>query len=377
MSTGSDDAVAELEAAADRLERLREHPPVDREAVAPVADAYESVLEVLDRWEERATDWDDFRGYVEFREDISGTLESIPEDITESDAFLEADDHVKTGGVSKSLTERDFEAARAALSPARKYAEYREDLEAARERYRGAYRTARHRRRELAERVEDLERVRRLGAADLDAPTERLRDPVTRYNDAVRDTFEAFRRGSPAREFLRLVETAAGYPLVEYRSPPAELLEYVESAPAGENPVPKLLAYAEYSTSKLDHYVEDASLLKRRVATNRTYLEGLSAEPLCVSWPPPEAATLRYRTRELLSVVGRFAGEETTAVLRTVGECTREAEYDRLRDAAVARSELTDEEREAVASGELAAELADTRERLERLEAALEAHETP
>ena len=377
MSTGSDDAVAELAAAADRLERLREHPPVDREAVDPVADAHESVLEVLDRWEERATDWDDFRGYVEFREDISETLESIPEDVPESDAFLEADDHVKTGGVSKSLTERDFEAARAALSPAREYAEYREDLEAARERYRGAYRTARHRRRELTERVEDLERVRRLGAADLDAPTERLRDPVTRYNDAVRDAFGAFRRGSPARKFLRLVETAASYPLVEYRSPPAELLEYVESAPAGENPVPKLLAYAEYSTSKLDHYVENAALLKRRIATNRTYLEGLSAEPLCVSWPPSEAAELRYRTGELLSVVDRFAGEETTATLRTVRERARGEAYDRLRDAAVARSDLTDEEREAIASGELSAELSAARTELERLNSALQSHEAP
>ena len=55
MSTGSDDAVAELAAAADRLERLREHPPVDREAVDPVADAYESVLEVLARSSQRSS----------------------------------------------------------------------------------------------------------------------------------------------------------------------------------------------------------------------------------------------------------------------------------------------------------------------------------
>ena len=119
MSTGSDDAVAELAAAADRLERLREHPPVYREAVDPVADAHESVLEVLDRWEERATDWDDFRGYVEFRDDLSETMSSIPEDVPEGDAFLEADGHVKTGGVSTSLTIEDFDVAREALAPAR------------------------------------------------------------------------------------------------------------------------------------------------------------------------------------------------------------------------------------------------------------------
>ena len=377
MSTGSDDAVAELEAAADRLKRLREHPPVDREAVDPVADAHESVLEVLDRWEERATDWDDFRGYVEFRDDLSETLESIPEDVPESDAFLAADDHVKTGGVSKSLTERDFEAAREALAPAREYAEYREDLEAARERYRSAYRAARRRRRELEERVDDLERVRRLGAADLEAPTERLRDPIADYNEAISEEFEAFRREAPAREFLGFVETAASYPLVGVREPPVELLAYVESAPAGGNVVPDLLEYAEYSKSKLDHYVEDATLLKRRIATNRTYLERLSAEPLRVSWPPPEAAELRYRTGELLSVVDRFADEGTAAALRTVRQRTRSGAYDRLRDAAAARSELTDEEREAIASGELAAELEAARTELERLDSALEAHEAP
>ena len=377
MSTGSDNAVAELEAAADRLGRLREHPPVDREAVDSVADAHGSVLEVLDRWEERATDWDDFRGYVEFRDDLSETLESIPEDVPESDAFLAADDHVKTGGVSKSLTERDFEAAREALAPARECAEYREDLETARERYRSAYRTARRRRRELEERADDLERVRRLGAADLEAPTERLREPIADYNGAVSEEFEAFRREAPAREFLGFVETAAGYPLVEFREPPVELLAYVESAPTGGNAVSDLLEYAEYSKSKLDHYVENAALLKRRIATNRTYLEGLSAEPLCVSWPPPEAAELRYRTGELLSVVGRFADEGTAAALRAVRERARGEAYDRLRDAAVARSDLTDEEREAIASGELSAELAATRTELERLNSALQSHEAP
>ena len=73
----------------------------------------------------------------------------------------------------------------------------------------------------------------------------------------------------------------------------------------------------------------------------------------------------------------RFADEGTAAALRTVRQRTRSGAYDRLRDAAAARSELTDEEREAIASGELAAELEAARTELERLNSALEAHEAP
>ncbi len=384
MSTGSDadagateEPLAALEAAHERLEGLRAAPPADPDAVDTVADAYEAVAEVLDRWEERATDWDDFEGYVEFRDDLSETMASIPEDVPESEAFLAADGHVKTSGVSKSLTSGDFEAAREALAPAREYADYREELEAVRSRYRRAYRAAERRRRELDDRIDDLERLRRLGAADLEAPVERLREPVERYDEAVTGAFDAFREDASAREFLGVVETAAGYPLVDIRAPPSELLAYVESAPAGDRPVPELLAYAEYSTSKLSHYVAEPARLKRRVATNRTYLEELSAAPLCVGWPPPPPDRLRFRSEELLSVVDRFAGAETVRAIRAVRDRTRDDDYGRLREAAVARAELTDAERRRLESGAVAEELETARERRRRLTEALERYDPP
>ena len=113
------------------------------------------------------------------------------------------------------------------------------------------------------------------------------------------------------------------------------------------------------------------------MATNRTYLESLSAEPLRVGWPPPAAGRLRYRTEELLSVVGRFAGEETTRALRDVRALTRDDEYGRLREAAVARSELTEAERERLRSGAVADDLETARARYRRLADALESHEPP
>ncbi|QLD85327.1 hypothetical protein HWV23_06160 [Natronomonas halophila] len=365
------DVAAELREACETVHEYRDRAD-DHEHLDEVADAYESVERVLDRWEERATDWDDFEGYMEFRNDISETLESIPEDVPESDAFVEADRHVKTKGVSKSLDEGDFEAAREALSPAAEYAELREDLEAAETRYRKTRQRAKNRLRELGERIDDLERLVELGEADLDAPVEELREPVERYNEAVREDFAAFRRDESAREFLGWVETAAASPLVDYEAPSERLLEYVRERPAGEQSVPDLLEYADYSQSKLSHYVEDADRLKRRVATNRTYLEGLSADPLCIGWPTPPADTLRFLADELVSVVGRFADEETVAALREVRALTRRDDYGRLQTAAVARAEMTEEERERVASGAVAEELEATREEKERIEAALE-----
>jgi cell fate (sporulation/competence/biofilm development) regulator YlbF (YheA/YmcA/DUF963 family) len=365
------DAAAELREACERLREYRERAD-EREGLEEVADAYESVERVLDRWEERATDWDDFEGYVEFRDDLSETLSSIPEDVPESDAFLEADRHVKTKGVSKSLDSGDFEAAREALSPAAEYAELRENLEAAETRYRKARQRARNRLRELDERIDDLERLVELGEADLEAPIEELRDPIERYDEAVRSDFAAFRRETPASTFLEWVEATAAYPLVEYERPPERLLEYVRESPADGASVTELLEYADYSASKLSHYVDDPDRLKSRVATNRTYLEGLSAEPLCIGWPPPTAERLRLRAEELVSVVGRFADEETVADLRAVGALTRRSDYDRLQTAAVARAELSDEERQRVASGDAAEELEAARDERRRIETALE-----
>jgi len=177
-----------------------------------------------------------------------------------------------------------------------------------------------------------------------------------------------------SRKQLAFVESTAAFPLVEYRQPPSELREYVERRPAGEEPVPQLLTYADYSRSKLDHYVEDAGKLKSRVAVHRTYLERLDAEPLTVGWAPPPADELRYRLRELESVVSRIADEDVVARLRDLRALAGEPRYGRLREAALAREELSETERERVQSGDVGEELRRCRAARERLVAALDEH---
>jgi hypothetical protein len=368
------DPVEDLRAAAERVERLRAEMAesgLDRDELETVADASRSVDAVLDRWEERATDWDDFEGYVEFRNDLAETLESIPDDVPESDAFLEADAHVKTESVSKSLDSRDFDAAREALAPARAHAERLADLEDALADRREARARAESRRDELRARIDELERLLELGEADLDAPIDRLREPIETYNERVTEAFRAFRREATAETFVSFLDDAARTPFIEQDSPPSELLEHVRTADAGEHSIDELLEYADYSTSKLAHYVDDPDRLKRRVATNRTYLERVSAGPFRIAWPPAPAERLRFRIDELVSLVGRFADEAVVETLREIRELTRDDEYGRIRRASAADSELTAEQRHRLEDGEIDAELETAREALERVEAAL------
>jgi hypothetical protein len=268
----------------------------------------------------------------------------------------------------------DFERARSALSPARETAGLLDERRETRETYRDARRRLRDRLRAVEDRIEGREQVREYGTADLDADVDRLREPVERHNEAVRAAFRSLKRAAPAREVLSLVRTTERYPLVDFRQPPADLWAYVRDSAAGTEPVPTLLEYADHSRSKLAHYVDDPAELKRRVATERTYLTGLDADPLAVAWPPPEAGELRHRGREIVSVVGRFADDETVAAARRVRRLTVREDYRRLREAAVARSRLTDEDRRKLAAGEVESELADLRERRDALAAALEEH---
>mgnify|MGYP000333175041 CR=1 FL=1 len=383
----ADSLISDLEAASEDLDRARERvAEVGESDLQEVADAYGKLTALFDRYEEEVTGDGDFQTFIEFQGRIAELTENLSEDLRNREVFEEVDDLLQ----QRRLTEGDWERVRAALEPVRADVERLEEREAAREAYGDARFAVDREIDDLAERIDDLERLERLGDADLDAPTGRLRDPIETYNDAVTDAFEDFRREASARELLRFLETTGAFPLVPFRSPPADLREFVESHEVGTEPIGQLLEYADYSRSKLDHYVAEPDALKRAVATQQTYLERLDAEPLTVDWPPAEAATLRFRARELTSVVARFADETDPSVdgasegeaddrsplvaLRAVRALPRETDYERLRDSAQARAQLGADERERLASGAVSDELEACRTAKSRLEDALETH---
>jgi hypothetical protein len=365
-----EDLVATLAAAEERLEAAEEAVADFGEAeLDRLAAAHDEFTGLLDRYEEPATGDGDFQQFIEFQESVASFVDRLDEDLLLYEVFEECDEYLQ----QRRLTEGDFAHVREQLDPVADLAARLEERDGAREAYRSARTRIKQRRRELADRVADLERLRDLGEADLDAPTERLREPIEAYNEQVREAVERFRREAPAREVLDTLADLAAIPLVPYEAPPEDLHAYVSDHEAGAESVEQLLEYADYSRSKLAHYVADPDALKRSVATRRTYLRGVDPDPLTVDWPPPAAGVLRYRCDELTGAVDRIAPDAVTA-LRAVRRLPRETDYERLRTAAVARAELSPEERERVRSGAVEADLERAREQRARLGEALETY---
>ncbi|SEN60546.1 hypothetical protein SAMN05216388_100412 [Halorientalis persicus] len=363
------DLIADLESAHRAAEsaqaRVEERGEGDLEAVA---EQYDRLQRLFDDYEEEATGDGDFRVFIEFQEEMEKFVDGLPEELPHRECFEEVDDIMQ----QRRLTESDFARAREALSPAADDAALLEEREATRNRYAELRTRAERRVRELDERIADLDALVAMGEADLDAPVERLREPIASYNDAVEAAFREFKREASARDVLGFVEATASFPLVEYRQPPSKLTDYIETHQPGTEPIPTLLEYADYSKSKLDHYVDDATALKTAIGASQTYLRRLDAEPLTVSWPPPAAAELRFLARELIQVTGRFAPEDVVAKVRTVRALTEREDYDRLRTSAQAREQLDDAERQRLQSGAVQADLDATREAREELAATLE-----
>jgi hypothetical protein len=374
------DAVATLRAAHERLESLRDDvEAVGEDTLAAAVDAHRSAHRLLDGYVDDATGTGDFKSYVEFRGQFATLVEDLPDDLPHREAFEDALDAVD----KRRLNQSDFDRAREALARADDLVDLLEDREDARSQCRQARIDAGDRIDTLDERIEHLERLLELGDADLEAPVDGLREPIDAYNEGVSAAFREYLDETPAREVLTFVERTRQFPLVDLPRPSDDLRSYVRESPDGEETIPVLLEYADYSRSKLTHYADDADALKRHVTTERTYLERLDAlargdSPLTIDWPPAERSVLRWRAVELRRVIDRFAPADVVADLRTVRALTDDPErYRRLRDAAVARHRLDEDDRRRLASGAVEEDLAAARAEREALDDALAALPEP
>ncbi|WP_203229144.1 DUF7118 family protein [Halobellus captivus] len=376
--SGSDGAEAVLETVEERIEALRaarsrqtqveaEIEDVGEDAVVTAADTYRKALSLLDRYEGSATGTGDFQAYVEFQGKFLDLVDELGDDVPSKDAFDTAAERMDR----RRLSEDDFDDARADLEPAGEYVDLLDRREEATEAVSAAKRDAKLYGRELDDEIERRAEMLAFADADLDAPVEELRGPVRAYNEAVEEDFNAFYESGAAADVIGLLERAESFPLVEFESPPRDLREFVRESPDADESIPTLLEFADYTGSKLDHYAADPALLQTTVAVHRTFLERLSAEPLTVSLPPPQAETLRLWAREATSLLARFASEETVARLRAVRDLTRRDDYEELQFVARAHEELDADARERVKSGAAATELERLRDARERLSAAL------
>ncbi|WP_436934015.1 DUF7118 family protein [Halovenus marina] len=367
-TTAPETAESELETLETRLDGATERvEEFGREDLERLADIYESFVELLDRYEEDVVGDGEFETFIEFQGEIAAVVEEMSEDLLLYETFEECDDRLQ----QRRLHESDFEYVYEQLEPIADLVARLDEHEQALAAYRERRRELQREIRELDEQIDHLERLSRLGEADIDAPTERLREPIETYNNAVTEAFESFKRDRPAREVLAFLDRMEQYPLVEFESPPTELHEYLSTSDPGTEPIPTLLEYADYSRSKLDHYVDDSDAFKHVLGGKQTYFQRLDAEPLRVDWPPPSAEHLRWRCQELTAAVNRFA-PDVVEHLRAVERLPQETEYERLQESALARAELSDDERERLASGSVESELETARTEREQLQELLE-----
>ena len=367
-ATDASPELRELETAHAELERtVAAVEEIGEERLDTLSDAITDCRRLLDRYDDRATGTGDFAGFVEFRANLDGLVEGLSEKLPRRDTF----ESIAEIFEKKRLNEGDFERAREELERAAEPLSRLERRRAARERYRTARREARERLEELDAEIEELERLRGLSELDFEVPIERFREPIEAYDSAVREAFERFIQEESARTVLVLLSTTRHYPLVRFEAPPASLREFIDSHPEGEESIPTLRSYAEYTRSKRDHYVENVRAFERAVVTERTYLERLDADPLAIGWPPPPATELRWKIRELSSIVSRIADEEPIVRLRRVRELTRDARYEDCRRIAEARNELSADRFRQLRDGSIETELRAVRDRRDRLAEAL------
>ena len=345
------------------------------DAVERVSAAHDRLTDLLSRYRATATGTgrEEFQSYVEFEAELESFEAELTEDLPRLEAFEEACDRLDR----RRLDERDFDRARDALKPATELADLLTERDAARERHREARTRIERRIQTIEERIDDIEEVLAFADVDFETSLSPVREPVETYNEGVREAFRTFRSDAPAREVLDLFATAASYPLVSVPPVPDRLDTHLREYEVGTESIPTLIEYADYSLSKLQHYVEDPGAFRSAVAANRTYLERLDASPLCIDWPPPQAGVLGRRVGELVSIVGRFAPEDVVVTLREVRDVAEDDRYPRLREVAVAQEQLTESERRRLRSGDIEATLGDLRERRDRLTEALEASPDP
>ncbi|MFB6163061.1 MAG: hypothetical protein ABEJ86_06465 [Halococcoides sp.] len=359
--------IASLDRSVEDLRDARERIRSADGDLQALAEATEDLDAMLDRYEDTAFGDGDFEAYLAFQEELASFVSDLDDDLPERAAFESIDERLH----QRRLTDDDLADARKTLAEIADRVTVLEERSAAIDRVRRRRWAIERAVEDLRGRIETCETLLAHSDADLSADVTALARPVADYNRRIEADFETFRRTATVRRLLEWLQGVRWYPLVAYRPPPEDLIQYVDSNPVGTESLAQLRQYAEYSRSKLDHYVEDADTFKRSVATHRGYLRRIDADPLTIEWPPPPAGELRYRTRELIAVIDEFATEATLGALQRVRGLAFEADYSRRREAAVARSALDPVDRRRLQWGLVDRERVAADRARERLQASL------
>lgn len=367
------DPVTRLETAATELRTAREAvQEIGKSELEQLATAHDRFLQLLDEYEEPASGSgrETFQSYVEFEGELETFMNSLPENLLKREDFEAAETVLDR----RRLNEQDFDRARDEIASVTELVGRLEDYSDAVNRYREARKSVKVSLRERRGELKTLEETLAFAEVDPTASVDPLREPIDTYNEAVGEAFADFLSTKSARRVMEWLGATQQYPLVKTANPPKSLIDFLETSPAGEQPISTVLEWANYTHSKLSHYVDDPERFQSRVGANRSLLERIDAEPLQIDWPPPKKEELRYRTRELIAVVSRFAPADVCARLQTVRDLSYRSDYSELRSRARARHELTEQDLRELSSGEVSDKYEQLKAEIDRLETALESH---
>ena len=335
----------------DTRERVRE---VGEERAERTRNVYRRIDDAFDEYREDATGHGEFRRFVEFQNTVIDIEESVEdEDIYRGDEIEDALSHLD----ANTLHDKHFRRAREDLSGVRDFVETYERYVELEDALRGELSDLEHRidevGREIREKEASLEKAREAEGVDVSP----LREAVEGYNERVRDDFETFLREAPAVDVARLGERTHDAPLVDdapvERGTAESLARYVD-----DETVDRVLELADASDGKLSHYVDDPGGF--RDAVPRTFFETADGSRFELSYE--REGVVRRRAEELVSVVRRFADDETVTALRRVRDMAANGTYGEMRRALVAR------EQAGADVDELRDELNDLRDEKERVE---------
>lgn len=324
--------IQELKRARQRIE------DIGLEKAKKTHDFYSELSETMEEYREDAVGTGDFETYVEFQGILDDLLQRINN--SQNEVYRAEDfERVIDGFEKRVIRESDFRRAESRLADVRELAETID-------RVREIEKELRYEKGRLERRKSELEsRLKRVGrkidtakgVSDIDPSP--LISIIESYNSSVETDFEEFYNSAPSIKVARLGEKARDLPLADIKPLDKETVEILRRTGMGQKTVSEVLEYADYSNSKLSHYIERPDEFRRNVS--QTWFKLLSADDFKISVETPQNL-IKHKVPELIRIVDEFGSEETVRRLREIHSVAEKGEYAPMRRAYLSEKETGD-----------------------------------
>lgn len=297
-----------------------------RREVEAARSIYNRLSNYIDRYEEPAKGHGDFESYLEFQSVLAEIEEELSDDVYGKEAFENALGRFE----SRTLRAKHFERAKNDLKEVQDVVESLEREEHLVDELETETGRLRKRRREIENELQDLdERISHAKEAT-NVEYQELKELVEKYNQRVEEEFRSYISSASAVDVARLARKLSNMPLLPTPAIEDGAVDVLESPGVKDESVDRVLEYAGYSNSKLEHYVDRPEEFRKKVP--EAWFRTADAGPFKLSLDEREGVVER-KIPELVRVISIFSGEETVRVLRKIGDLARKGEYSELRSA--------------------------------------------